>query len=234
MPLLGVLGGMGPAATATFLAKLADVTPASRDQEHLPAIVYSDPATPDRSDAILAGGASPLPAMVRGIEFLERAGCDVIAIPCNTAHHWYAELAAATGVPILHIVDAVSARIDSEARQVSTIGLLATAGTVEAGIYQERLAAGGRSVVDLNDLGEANPVMAGIRAVKAGELEEARALLTKAAGMLVDRGARGLVYGCTDVSAVLGTTISTVGVGVPVWDSSEALAAACVAASSGS
>ncbi|WP_317493049.1 amino acid racemase [Haloechinothrix sp. LS1_15] len=226
-PLLGVLGGMGPAATNSFLAALVEHTPARRDQEHLATIVYSDPATPDRSDAILAGGASPVPAMVRGIEFLDRSGCDLIAIPCNTAHRWFDELAAAADTPILHIVDAVLDRIEQDAPAVGTVGMMATEGTVHAGIYHERLAAAGLDVLDLNDLGSDNPVMAGIRAVKAGELDQARAYLTKAAEMLVTRGAQGLIFGCTDVAAAVGAGVP--GVDVPVWDSSDALAAACLA-----
>ncbi|MBA0123932.1 aspartate/glutamate racemase family protein [Haloechinothrix sp. YIM 98757] len=225
-PLLGVLGGMGPAAANSFLASLVEHTPAGRDQDHIATIVYSDPETPDRSDAILAGGPSPVPAMRRGIEFLDRSGCDLIAIPCNTAHQWFDELAAAGSTPILHIVDAVLTRITHDAPQAGAVGILATDGTIHSGIYQRRLAASGHSVLDLTDLGADNPVMAGIRAVKAGELDHARAYLTKAAEMLVTRGAQGLVFGCTDVAAALGATVD--GVDVPVWDSSEALAIACI------
>lgn len=225
-PLLGVLGGMGPAATADFLAKLAAYTPAERDQEHISTIVYSDPTTPDRSDAILADGESPLPAMFRGIAFLDEAGCDLIAIPCNTAHYWYDDLAAATTVPVVHIVDAVVAQIERDAPDVTTVGLMATDGTVRSGIYEKVLAQSGRSVIDLTDLGPDNPVMAGIRAVKAGALDGARDILLNAIRELVGRGADGIVYGCTDVSAVL--DIPPEGVDVRAWDASDALAVACV------
>lgn len=217
---------MGPAATASFLARLADVTPAEHDQEHIPTVVYSDPETPDRSDAIFAGGSSPLPAMVRGIEFLERSGSDVIAIPCNSAHYWFADLAGATSVPVIHIVDAVLGRIEHEAPHASAIGVLATEGTVQARIYHERLAASGRDAVDLNDLGPDNPVMACIRAVKSGELERAREMLARATELLVSRGAGGLVSGCTDISTVLDTAAERGN--VAVWDSTDALALACV------
>ncbi|AYY11924.1 aspartate/glutamate racemase family protein [Actinobacteria bacterium YIM 96077] len=225
-PLLGVLGGMGPAATADFLAKLAAHTPATRDQDHIASIVYSDPATPDRSDAILADGEDPLPAMFRGIAFLDEAGCDLLAIPCNTAHHWYDDLAAATTVPVVHIVDAVVAQIEREAPDVTTIGLMATDGTVRSGIYQKVLSQSGRTAIDLTDLGPDNPVMAGIRAVKAGSLDGAHAILTNAIRELVARGAQGIVYGCTDVSAVL--DIPPEGVEINAWDAADALAIACV------
>ena len=103
---LGVLGGMGPLATAAFLAKLALATPARVDQEHIPVLVYGDCATPDRTAAALARGASPLPQLLRGAGFLARQGVAAIAMPCNSAHCWYDELAAAVDRPVLHIVDA--------------------------------------------------------------------------------------------------------------------------------
>jgi aspartate racemase len=225
-PLLGVLGGMGPAATADFLAKLAAHTPATRDQEHIATIVYSDPTTPDRSDAILADGEDPLPAMFRGIAFLDEAGCDLIAIPCNTAHHWYDDLAAATTVPVVHIVDAVAAQVERDAPEATTLGLMATDGTVRSGIYEKVLLQSGKQVIDLTDLGPDNPVMAGIRAVKAGSLDGATDILTNAARELLGRGADGIIYGCTDVSAVLG--IPPEGIDAPAWDAADALAIACV------
>ena len=226
-PLLGVLGGMGPAATNSFLNALVERTPARCDQEHLATIVYSDPATPDRSDAILVGGQSPLPRMLRGVEFLDRSGCDLIAIPCNTAHRWYEDLAGASSTPILHIVDAVRAQVERDAPRVSAVGLMATEGTVHADIYQQPLAAAGLDVLELNDLGADNPVMSGIRAVKAGEIDHARACFTKAAQLLVHRGAQGLIFGCTDIVAALDVPDSGVS-SVPVWDSAEALAVACL------
>jgi len=224
-PVLGVLGGMGPAATADFMARLARLTPADRDQDHIPTIVYSDPTTPDRSDAILGNGPSPLPALVRGIEFLNRAGCALIAIPCNTAHYWYADLAGRSRAPILHIVDATADRLRSRGG-VGTVGVLATDGTIRAGIYQERLGAAGMGTVDLTDQGDRNPVMRGIRAVKAGREAEARDLLHAAATELVRRGADVLVVGCTDVSVALAGSASVAG--VAVVDASDCLALAAV------
>ena len=109
---IGVLGGMGPLATVDFMRKVIDLTPARRDQEHLPLIVYSVPQVPGRSACILEGAASPLPAMLRGIRTLAQAGAECIAIPCNTAHHWYDELARESRCPVLHIVDAACAAME--------------------------------------------------------------------------------------------------------------------------
>ena len=224
-PILGVLGGMGPAATADFLDKLAAATPASRDQEHIATLVYSDPTTPDRSDAMVAGGADPLPALVHGIEFLCSAGVSAIAIPCNSAHFWYDQMQAAASVPILHIVDAVADQVRGSGADITRLGLMSTDGTARSGIYR-RLGDHGYDLMDLTDLGESSPVTAGIRQVKAGDLEGARDTLTRAAEALIERGAQGIVYGCTDISAVLGPAPD--GVMVPVWDSATALAVTSV------
>jgi aspartate racemase len=108
--MIGVLGGMGPAATVDFLAKLIRLTPAERDQDHVPVVVLSEPRVPDRVGPIMDGrGPSPLDALRRGIRTLERAGAGCIAIPCHTAHFWYDQMVASAHVPILHIADAVLA-----------------------------------------------------------------------------------------------------------------------------
>ncbi|HYF17995.1 MAG TPA: amino acid racemase, partial [Ramlibacter sp.] len=108
---LGVLGGMGPLAGATFMTRLTLLTPAERDQDHIPAVLWSDPRVPDRTAARLAGGEDPLPWLLRGIAGLEQAGCGAVVIPCNTAHGWYEEMREATMLPILHIVDAAAVEL---------------------------------------------------------------------------------------------------------------------------
>src|ERR1700735_4777136 len=93
--MLGVLGGMGPLASAQFMLRLTLLTPASRDQDHIPTVLWSDPRVPDRTRRHLAGGDDPLPRLLRGIAGLRNAGCGAIAIPCNTAHAWYDAMQAA-------------------------------------------------------------------------------------------------------------------------------------------
>ena len=104
--LLGVLGGMGPLATADFFKKLIEETPAQYDEEHVPVVIYSVPQMPDRVKAITHGAESPLPHMLAGMRALQRLEVGCVAIPCNTAHHWFEELQRASGLPILHIADA--------------------------------------------------------------------------------------------------------------------------------
>src|ERR1700733_12945883 len=94
--LIGVLGGMGPAATIDFMIKMLKATTATNDQEHVPMIVHDVPQIPDRSTAIQNNSDEPWLPLLAGTLMLERAGAELIAIPCNTAHHWYERLARST------------------------------------------------------------------------------------------------------------------------------------------
>src|SRR5574342_729624 len=102
--IIGVLGGMGPAATADFYQKIIQATPAKADQDHLKVLMYSNPQIPDRTAAIRGDGPDPLPALVESAEVLVRGGADILTIPCVTAHHFYEALQRAVRVPILHLI----------------------------------------------------------------------------------------------------------------------------------
>ena len=201
--ILGVLGGMGPLATVDFMGKVIELTPVSRDQDHVPLIVYSIPQVPDRTKSILEGGESPLPVMLEGLRALETAGVGCIAIPCNTAHHWFDAMQSECGVELLHIVDCACASLERSGLGDGPVGLLSTAGTIAAGIYQKRLEEWGYRclVPDAADM-EAL-VSEGIRLVKAGAVDQARTCLEKAAGNLRKRGAGTIVLGCTEIPVAL-------------------------------
>lgn len=207
-PLLGVLGGMGPLATADFIDKLVAETPAQRDADHVPFIVYSVPQMPDRPAAILEDGDSPLPAMLAGIRTLRGAGATCIAIACNTAHYWYDELLAQGGLPILHIADAACAQFAARGLRVDTVGLIATRGTLAAGFYQQRLAANGYAVV-LNSAAEQDGLVApAIAAVKRNDLAAAHTLALGACKALQDAGAQAVILACTEIPPAIDYTSS--------------------------
>ncbi len=200
---IGVLGGMGPMATVDFMSKVIELTPASRDQDHLPLIVYSVPQVPDRTAAIVEGSESPLPAMIEGLGTLVRAGAGCIAIPCNTAHYWYDDLASECSVPILHIVDAAGAAMQRLGVHDSLVGLLATAGTLETGIYPAGLARHGYECMLPGDGDMETLVTPGIGLVKVGRTAEAEELLRAAADNLLGRGAGAVILGCTEIPVAL-------------------------------
>jgi aspartate racemase len=156
---------------------------------------------------------------------LEAAGATRIAIPCNTAHHWHAALQAGTPLPILHIVDAVADTLAGPPG--AAIGVLATSGTVRAGIYQSRLGLRGYACRIPDDAAQAE-VMRAIRLVKAGRLPEATAILRREAEALAAAGCREVVMACTEIPVALAAADGPVRAGLV--DATEALARSCVAA----
>ena len=224
--ILGVLGGMGPLASATFMARLTQLTPALRDQEHIPTVLWSDPRVPDRTAARLGGGEDPLPWLRRGLSGLARAGCDAVVIPCNTAHGWFEEMRAATSLPILHIVDAAAAELMRLGVPSGRIGLMGTAATLAMRLYQQRLDARGYEVIVPSDEEMRRLVTPAIDEVKANRVAEAYAPLAEVARGLMARGARAVVLGCTEIP--LGVAAGPA-LPFPVADTIDALARAAIA-----
>ena len=197
--ILGVLGGMGPLASAQFMLRLTLLTPADRDQDHIPAVLWSDPRVPDRTRGKLSGGDDPLPWLLRGIAGLKQAGAGAIAIPCNTAHGWYREMAEAAGLPIIHIVDAAAAELVRLGIRPGTIGLMGTAATLAMRLYQERLLSQGWACITPDDDQMAQLVTPSIALVKANRVTEAYEPLATVANDLAARGATAVVLGCTEI-----------------------------------
>lgn len=197
LPLLGVLGGMGPQATADFLLKLVELTPAARDQEHIPVLTYTLPQVPDRNEAIMHGGESPLPVMQAGIRVLAGAGVRAIAIPCNTAHFWLDDLRATTDVPIVSIVDAVVRRLQHLGVR-GKIALLATEATVKAGIYSREIEAAGVELVFPDEKDQA-AIDASVKRVKAGDPIGAQLPVLRVLHHMVAFGASTAILGCTEL-----------------------------------
>ena len=225
--IIGVLGGMGPEATLSLFEKIIANTPATRDQEHLRVLIDSNAKIPDRTPAILGQGESPVSAMVESGRALERAGADFIVIPCVSAHFFLDEIRAQLTVPILSLFDAVAEELEQQHPVPGTVGFLATTGTLHGGKFRERLR--GSAIETLvPDLADQKRVMSVIYRVKAGSSgsgrEEMRAEIRSVVGALVDRGAQGIVAGCTEIPLVLGAE----DVPVPFFDSLLILARAAI------
>ena len=132
---LGVLGGMGPAATAEFLRLLAERAPASCDQEHGLVYVLSDPQIPDRSRAIMGIGEDPTERLKRGLLTLVGWGAGLLAVPCNTAHYFIDRFREELPVPLVHIVEETVAAAKTLSPQGSW--LIGTLGTMRSGLFHE-------------------------------------------------------------------------------------------------
>ena len=214
---LGVLGGMGPAATTAFLARVQALTPAQRDADHIRMLVDINPQAPDRQRAPDAAEAVLGQMAMR----LRDAGAQVLAMPCNTAHAVAAGVRK-VGLPFIDMIEeTAAAAVAGGARK---IGVLATPGG-EA-LYTRALQARGARIVRLTGA-DRQTVMACINAVKAGDVGDApRAEMRRLAAALVGAGAEVVVAGCTEVPLLLAAG----DVSVPLVDSAEVLAAACVKA----
>jgi aspartate racemase len=224
--LVGVLGGMGPMATIDFMAKVVALTPASCDQAHMPLIVHQVPQIPDRSTAILKGGDAPLAPMLAGLRTLARAGVELAVIPCNTAHHWHAQLSQLQELPLLHIAEAVRQELILRRAQDKQVALMATRGTHLAGVYSGRLGPAFEPLLS-GDEAVQKLVDQSIAAVKAGELAEGKRAALDAADRLFSEGAEVLILGCTELPVALANTA----VLDRCIDSTLALARLCVQAS---
>jgi aspartate racemase len=222
MALIGVLGGMGPLATVDFMRRVVELTHARCDQEHLPMIVANLARTPDRRRAILGGDIDPLPALLAGIDLLNRCAVDAIAIPCNTVHHWYPQMRAHSTAPIVHIGLASVAALPAGIRQVA---VLATRGTLVSGFYQAALQARGIEPV-VPPAAVQRDIDASIDFVKAGDIGEGASRLGRALATLKRRGVAVAIMACTEIPIAalpLGDTSMT------LIDSTQELARAVVA-----
>ena len=192
---------MGPAATLDLMAKVLAATPARSDEEHVPLIVWNIPQVPSRPAAIRGEGPSPLPAMLEGARFLQGAGATAMAIACNTAHHWADALQLALKIPLLHIADAAVAELVARRPPAATVAVLGTRATIEAGIYQDRMAVHGISSLEPDEAMQA-AVDRAIAHVKAGSLEQARTEFVPVALAMLDRGADAVLLACTELPLV--------------------------------
>jgi len=216
--LLGILGGMGPAATVDFYQKLIEETPARRDQDHIPVVIWADPRVPDRAAALLGSGPDPSPMLRRGLDALAGAGCDLVVVPCNTAHAFLGHLASAAGLRLLSLIDTTVEDLAAEGTQ--PVGLFATAGTLHARLYHEPFERHGIAVVTPS-AEDQRRVASVIAAVKAGSNgAEDAAVLAEVAARLVSRGAERLVAACTEVVLAVGDK----SLGAPLTDPARILA----------
>lgn len=226
---IGVLGGMGPAATAHFQTRLVALTDAAADAGHPTVVTWSDPTVPDRVAALRGAGPSPVPSLRTGLTVLAGAGAQVLAVPCNTVHPFLAEALAGSGLLLVDMIEAAAEEV--AAAGIGTAAVLATAATLEHGMYHRALA--GRSVVAHSPEGEGQAaVLELIAAVKAGV--PARELVAGYASVvagLTEAGCDGVLVACSEVSAVAAAA-ADVGAPLPVRtvDAVDALARATVGA----
>ena len=225
--MIGILGGMGPLATADFFSKVIAATKAARDEDHVPLLIQSDPRVPSRPAAILRGGPSPLPALLAGRDRLITAGAIALAMPCNTAHVWLPELRQDCPVPFLSIVDASCDEAAARAQPGAAIGIIGTEATLKSRLFDNELARRGFMPLLPSDDELRDWVLPAIEQVKAGRAAEGGQQVERAVQALMDRGAQVVVLACTETPLALDAIASPLR--QRCVDTNAALARACVA-----
>lgn len=193
---LGILGGMGPAATAEFLRLLAANAPAACDQEHPVLYVLSDPQIPDRTAAVTGTGADPTPRLRKGLMTVSDWGADYLAVPCNTAHIFIDRFRDELPVPLIHIVE-----VTVEAcKKMSPSGawLLATEATCKTGLYQRYAEKINYSFRSVSKDTQAEVTQA-LTFVKAGQMSAAGELMRRIAEELWEIENIGIATACTEL-----------------------------------
>lgn len=198
--ILGVIGGLGPAATTHFMEQVLRMTNASTDQENVDMIVYNFPSIPDRTGYILGSNLkSPLPGLISVGKALARQGVSNIAIPCMTAHFFHAQLQSAVPVPIINAVTETVAYLKDQG--ITRAGIMGTDGTIRSGLYANGLEEAGITPVIPSDSRQKDVthlIYSNIKAGRPVEMERFRAVQEE----LLGNGAQTIILGCTELSLI--------------------------------
>lgn len=198
--ILGVIGGLGPIATAHFMELVINMTDADTDQQHLPMIVYNMPFVPDRTAYILDNSkADPLPIMLEFGRTLQAQGADCIAVPCVTAHYFMDKLEAQINVPLINGVRETAAHLKENG--IEKVGIMATDGTVRSGIFHRELEQQGIIPVAPTADAQADVMHLIFNNVKAGKPADMDRFFA-AAEDLRKQGAQAIILGCTELSLI--------------------------------
>ena len=225
--MIGVLGGMGPLATVDFFNKVLAATPATRDADHVPLLIQSDPRIAPRPAAILEGGKSPLPQLLAGRDRLIAAGAVALAMPCNTAHYWAVDVVKGCSVPFISIVEASICELRGLADMGTRVGIVATRATLAAKIFDAPLQRAGYTPLLPDEAMMEKLVLPAIELVKASQAVQGGQLIEQAVQALLARGAAAVVLACTETPLALDAVQSPLR--THCIDTTAALARACVA-----
>lgn len=200
MKTLGVIGGLGPMATAYYMQLITQMTDAETDQKHIRTLVASNPSIPDRTRYILGESKdNPVSLMAEEGRFLKKSGAEVITIPCVTAHYFHEELEREIGLPIIHAMEETAKYLKE--RHIETVGIMATDGTIKSGVFQRTLEKYNIKVVTPDDEKQKLVMEIIYKEVKAGKAVNMH-LFNNVSRHLRGKGAEVVLLGCTELSIV--------------------------------
>lgn len=200
MKTLGVIGGLGPMATAYFMQLVIEMTQAKTDQEHIPMIIYNCPQIPDRTNYMLGlSGENPAPLIAKCGQNLVRDGADIAAIPCITAHAMHEQIQKEVAIPIIHAIKEVVKYLQQQG--IKKAALEATDGTVKVAVFQRELESAGIEVLLPSKDGQEKVMHIIYDNVKAGTKVDMEAFAMVEEELLA-KGAEVIILGCTELSMV--------------------------------
>jgi aspartate racemase len=216
---VGVLGGMGPEATILLQQRLLRTVRARDDADHVPLLIDMNPQVPSRIAHLIEGtGPDPSPVLADMARRLQAAGATALAMPCNTAHHYAPQIAAAVTIPFLSMVDLSVDRAAERLGEGAKIGLLASPAVRLAGVFDPALSRAGLRALWPADT---DRMLVAIRMIKAdGATPEAQRILSDAAAELAGQGASLLFVACSEFSLLAPDLRAS----VPVLDTVDVLA----------
>ena len=219
---IGIIGGMGPLATADMFHKIISLTDADSDTGHIHILIDNNPKIPDRTQAILDGSDTPLPFIKKTAERLERAGADILLLPCNTSHFFYHRLCEAVHVPIINMIEEAAQQI--YAMKLGKVGLLATSGTLHARLYENALREYGVETVIPSVCGQEEVMALIYNGIKVGAEQYDTSAFNEELRQMMAKGAETFILGCTE----LPIAFQKYGISFPFVDPGVILAKAAI------
>jgi aspartate racemase len=195
--MIGILGGMGTQASLDFCNKLAKLNKGKTDQQYPLFVLYNKSNIPGRPENLHKYN-KVLKSLLAGCKFLEKSKCKFIVIPCNTAHYWFDDLQKKTKIPIISMPKEVYAHSIKTCKKNSTIGLLATEGTLKTGVYNKFFDKKFKLINPTKSV-QKNNVNKAIKLVKMGRIKEAEKAIRPAVNSLIKMKCSKIILGCTEL-----------------------------------
>lgn len=197
---VGIIGGMGPAATALLFQKLIDHTDAKTDAGHMHIVIDNNPAIPDRTAAILKGENTPAVCICESGKKLEAMGAELLLIPCNTSHYFYSYIQEQLHVPVVNMIGETAE--ECLKRGYTKVGVLATTGTCKTHTYDRELQKFGIETVYPGEEGQKKVMEIIYDQVKAGKTADA-SIIRKYLKEMAENGVQAFILGCTELPFAL-------------------------------
>lgn len=224
---IGVIGGMGPYATAAFFNSLVLNVSAEKDWDHPRIVIDNNPKIPSRTRAFLYGEQDPVPAMIASARVLEGAGADFLVMPCNSAHYFLPRVMSEVRTPFINMISVTCAEILNN--KISRVGVLAGEVTVLGKLYEQALCSHGIQVLQVDEVAQRD-VRSIIEDGKRNSItKKTHQTLQRLIDSLVNRGADCIVLGCTELPLVVGGVKAN----CPLIDSMGILAQVAIATAKG-